>query len=40
VRVLAITHNFLGMPVGDFNNDGKLDFAVGSKNRSFVFLQE
>ena len=38
--VMAITPSFFGMSVGDFNNDGKLDVAVGSKNRSFVFLQK
>ena len=38
--VEAVVPSFLGLAVGDFNNDGKLDLAVSSKNRSFVFLQK
>ena len=38
--VEAIVPSFFGLAVGDFNNDGKLDLAVSSKNRSFVFLQK
>ena len=38
--VLAVIPAFTGLGVGDFNNDGKLDFAVSSKNRTFVYLQK
>jgi FG-GAP-like repeat len=37
--VLAVAPAFFGLAVGDFNNNGKLDFAVGSKNRSLVFCK-
>ena len=31
---------FSGIGIGDFNNDGKLDVVLNSKNRTFVYLQQ
>lgn len=38
--VLSTFPQFTGLSVGDFNNDGKLDFVVSSQNQTFVYLQK
>jgi hypothetical protein len=37
---LGASPELTGLAIGDFNNDGKMDFAVSSLNRTFVYLQK
>jgi hypothetical protein len=40
VGVFPVLPTFGGFAVADFNDDGKLDLAVSSQNRTFVLLQK